>query len=115
MSDLNGDNRRRAHYSEILWVITGKSQNGSKQFGIQKSIERIVYSLDGYSGLYVTYDRHHYPLHSKKEFEDKVKEFISSDCMYFSNCHGFSQDVKRMRMVSTSSFIYEHEMGPMVA
>lgn len=114
MEDLEGDARLRVHYSEILWVITGgKSRDGREIFGIQDSIQRVVCTLEGYPGKYVRYQDHYYPLHSKAEFEKKRKEAMSRNHVFYSNHHGFSQDKRKMRAVSSASFIYDHEMGPL--
>ncbi|MCK7550732.1 hypothetical protein [Marinobacter goseongensis] len=114
MEDLEGDARVRVHYSEILWVVTGgKNREGKEIFGIQDSIQRVVCTLEGYSGKYVRYRDHYYPLHSKAEFEEMRKVAISESYMFYSNHHGFSQDNKKMRDISSASFIYEHEMGPL--
>lgn len=114
MEDLEGDARERLHYSEILWVVTGKSHDGTELFGIQDSIQRVVCTLEGYPGKYVRFRDHYYPLHSKAEFEDKRKQALNGHFLFYSNHHGFSQDKKKMRSVSSASFIYEHETGPLI-
>ncbi|WP_431685818.1 hypothetical protein [Hahella sp. NBU794] len=114
MGDLKGDTRERVHYSEILWVVTGRSRNGEELFGIQDSIQRVVFSLEGSPGKYVRYRDHYYPLHSKAEFEEKRKQALDGHLHFYSNHHGFGQDKKKIRSVSSASFIYEHETGPLI-
>lgn len=114
VEDLEGDARERVHYSEILWVVTGRSRDGTEIFGIQDSIQRVVCTLEGYPGKYVRYRDHYYPLHSKSEFEEKRKQALAGHFHFYSNHHGFSLDKKKMRSVSSASFIYEHETGPLI-
>lgn len=114
MEDLKGDGRDRIHYSEIIWVITGKSRDGSEIFGIQDSIQRVVYSLAGYSGKYVRFKDYYYPLHTKTEFEEKRMLALQERISFYSIHHGFSQDKYKMRKVSSAPFIYEHEKGPVI-
>lgn len=105
-----GDKRLRTSVSVVLWVVTGKSMSGEEIFGIQTSIERVVYLIQGRSGKYVQYDNRFYPLHSEAEFKNYIDRAVKGDLYCYSN-YSSAGTKKELKKIEPASFIFEHEAG----
>ncbi len=108
-----GDARYRVHRSEKIWVVSdGITPTGETIFGIQDSIERVIYTPKGDKNEYVQYDSHYYPLHSKSEFEEYRRLAINEDEIYFySNYSLVSGDKEGIKKIISARFIFESEAG----
>jgi hypothetical protein len=110
-----GDLRYRIHKSVRFWVMVHTKENGKLvQCGVLRAIERVVFELQGKSGLFVRYDSRYFPLHGEAEFVQLLDGAKKEKYAFFHNeIYGLWGNPSRLKELTPSAYIVEGEaIGP---
>lgn len=111
MQRPGSDNRIREWPSEALWVLIRTPKSGEPvSVGINESIERTVYRLEGHVDQYVQYENAYHPIHPESEFREYLEQAVTGEIDFFSNEAGVSvENPQEIREIASARFIFEDE------